>query len=71
MRVNITFQCVPSVRLFPFAGEGWTLLEGLKEGQTQLNFHHYEHKAVWCHPIDIHLTTLGIQCKCRLTFMKQ
>lgn len=43
-------------------GENWTLLEGSKEGQTQVDRHQYEdNRAVWSHPIDVHFSTRGIQ----------
>ncbi|KAM7299943.1 putative B9 domain-containing protein [Ixodes scapularis] len=43
-------------------GDGWTLVEGCKEGQTQVDRHRWEEdRAVWSHPIDVHLTTRGIQ----------
>ncbi|XP_064487798.1 B9 domain-containing protein 2-like [Ornithodoros turicata] len=49
-------------------GDGWTVLEGLREGQTHVNFHHYEEISTWCHPVDIHLSTQGIQCWPKLYF---
>ncbi|KAK8777190.1 hypothetical protein V5799_029465 [Amblyomma americanum] len=42
--------------------ENWTLLEGSKEGQTQVDRHRYDdNRAVWCHPVDVHFSTRGIQ----------
>lgn len=43
------------------AGNNWKIIEGLKEGQTQLDSPHDNEKAYWCHPLDIHFVTKGIQ----------
>ncbi|XP_013787400.1 B9 domain-containing protein 2-like [Limulus polyphemus] len=43
-----------------FSG-GWQVLEGAREGQTQVDIPHNENTAYWCHPVDIHLTTRGLQ----------
>lgn len=42
-------------------GGGWRLLEGLGEGQTQADRSEVGEEIVWCHPLDIHLSTRGIQ----------
>ncbi|XP_076359891.1 B9 domain-containing protein 2-like isoform X2 [Tachypleus tridentatus] len=42
-------------------GGGWQVLEGAREGQTQVDIPYNENTAYWCHPIDIHLTTRGLQ----------
>ncbi|KAL1124534.1 hypothetical protein AAG570_001160 [Ranatra chinensis] len=41
-------------------GPGWKLIEGLKEGQTQVDNPSYDEITYWCHPIDIHYATKGI-----------
>ncbi|XP_014284548.1 B9 domain-containing protein 2 isoform X1 [Halyomorpha halys] len=41
-------------------GSGWQLLEGLKEGQTQVDHPGYDEVTYWSHPIDIHFATKGI-----------
>lgn len=40
---------------------GWKVLEGLTEGQTQIDNPQNEDIAYWCHPIDIHFATRGLQ----------
>lgn len=39
----------------------WKVVEGLVEGQTQLDNPQTEDITYWCHPIDIHLLVTGIQ----------
>lgn len=46
-----------------FSGGGWKLIAGLKEGQTQVDNPEYENVVYWCHPIDVHFATKGIQGK--------
>ncbi|XP_069677122.1 B9 domain-containing protein 2-like isoform X2 [Periplaneta americana] len=43
------------------AGGGWKVISGLKEGQTHVDNPEYEVFSYWCHPIDIHFATKGIQ----------
>ena len=43
------------------AGNAWKVIEGTKEGQTQVDHPTSEDFAVWCHPIDIHFATKGLQ----------
>ena len=45
----------------PIAGGAWRVLAGLREGQTQVDNPQNLECAYWAHPIDIHLTTKGIQ----------
>ncbi|KAF4529859.1 hypothetical protein B566_EDAN017680 [Ephemera danica] len=42
-------------------GGGWKVVSGLQEGQTQVDHPSFEEFAYWCHPIDIHFATKGIQ----------
>ncbi|XP_050699789.1 B9 domain-containing protein 2-like [Eriocheir sinensis] len=42
-------------------GGGWRLVEGQGEGQTQADWSEVEEDVTWCHPLDIHLSTRGIQ----------
>lgn len=44
-------------------GPAWTLLEGVSEGQTQVDNSDIDDKAHWCHPIDVHYAIQGIQGK--------
>ena len=37
------------------------MLQGIKEGQTQLDNPTYEQMAYWAHPIDVHYATKGLQ----------
>ena len=39
----------------------WSILAGLKEGQTQVDNPENEDYAVWAHPIDLHFTTKGLK----------
>ncbi|PSN38465.1 B9 domain-containing protein 2 [Blattella germanica] len=43
------------------AGGGWKVISGLKEGQTHVDNPEYDNITYWCHPIDIHFATKGIQ----------
>jgi B9 domain-containing protein 2 len=43
------------------AGNGWKLLQGIKEGQTHVDTPTYEADAYWAHPVDLHYTTKGLQ----------
>ncbi|XP_071528276.1 B9 domain-containing protein 2 [Panulirus ornatus] len=42
-------------------GGGWRVVEGLVEGQTQADQSEVNDNVSWCHPIDVHLATRGIQ----------
>lgn len=42
-------------------GPSWKVISGLLEGQTQLDTPEFDEKTYWCHPIDIHLATKGVQ----------
>jgi len=43
------------------AGSGWHVLQGDQEGQTQVDAPSHEPIAYWCHPVDIHFATKGLQ----------
>lgn len=43
------------------AGGAWRLLEGLSEGQTQVDYPQDGQCAKWSHPIDIHYACKGLQ----------
>ncbi|CAL8106006.1 unnamed protein product [Calicophoron daubneyi] len=43
------------------AGGAWRLLEGLSDGQTQLDCPRLGETAFFCHPIDLHFATKGLQ----------
>ena len=36
-------------------------MQGLREGQTQVDQPSQGEKAYWCHPVDIHFATRGLQ----------
>ncbi|KAK3871506.1 hypothetical protein Pcinc_023348 [Petrolisthes cinctipes] len=42
-------------------GGGWKVVEGVSEGQTQADQSDTGNTSTWCHPIDLHLSTRGIQ----------
>ncbi|RWS22362.1 B9 domain-containing protein 2-like protein, partial [Leptotrombidium deliense] len=42
-------------------GNNWTQIEGTSSGQTQVDYSTFEDRVYWCHPIDIHFLTLGVQ----------
>ena len=42
-------------------GSGWKKIEGPKSGQTQVDTPIEEEVAQWCHPIDCHLVSKGLQ----------
>ncbi|XP_026544125.1 B9 domain-containing protein 2 [Notechis scutatus] len=42
-------------------GGAWKLLSGLREGQTQVDHPQLGDTAYWCHPIDVHFATKGLQ----------
>lgn len=51
------------------AGSCWKVLEGFREGQTQLVSHsESEASHSWSHPIDVHYLTRGLQGWPRLEF---
>ncbi|CAI6343864.1 unnamed protein product [Macrosiphum euphorbiae] len=43
------------------AGTNWKIISGHKEGQTQVDSPSYDSRTWWCHPIDIHFASKGIQ----------
>uniref|UniRef100_A0A8C4Q838 Transforming growth factor beta n=1 Tax=Eptatretus burgeri TaxID=7764 RepID=A0A8C4Q838_EPTBU len=45
------------------AGRAWRLIEGLHEGQTQVDHPRTGDVAYLCHPIDVHYATKGLQDK--------
>jgi hypothetical protein len=47
--------------IFLSLGGGWRLISGSKEGQTQVDNPAYGSITYWCHPIDIHFATKGMQ----------
>ncbi|KAA3679889.1 B9 domain-containing protein 2 [Paragonimus westermani] len=42
-------------------GGAWRLIEGTAEGQTQVDCPQIGDKAYFCHPIDLHFATKGLQ----------
>lgn len=42
-------------------GGAWRIINGQREGQTQVDLPQNEPVAVWSHPIDIHYATKGLQ----------
>lgn len=44
-----------------FSGTNWKIISGHKEGQTQVDSPAYDNRTWWCHPIDIHFASKGIQ----------
>lgn len=42
-------------------GQQWTVIDGMKEGQTQIDTPDEGNTNVWSHPLDIHFETSGIQ----------
>ncbi|XP_025908531.1 exosome complex component RRP46-like, partial [Nothoprocta perdicaria] len=42
-------------------GSAWKLLGGRREGQTQVDSPQAGDVAYWCHPIDLHFATKGLQ----------
>lgn len=44
-------------------GSAWRVLQGDSEGQTQVDDPSDEPMANWCHPIDLHFATKGLQGK--------
>lgn len=43
------------------AGSAWKLLAGVTEGQTQVDRPSLGETAHWCHPVDVHYATKGVQ----------
>ncbi|XP_044009827.1 B9 domain-containing protein 2-like [Aphidius gifuensis] len=48
------------------AGNGWRVIDGNIEGQTQESRDTFTEKPYWSHPIDIHYTTQTIQASPKL-----
>jgi len=44
-----------------YTGTNWKIISGHKEGQTQVDSPSYDDRTWWCHPIDIHFASKGIQ----------
>ena len=44
-------------------GSAWRVVEGDEEGQTQVDDPSDGPMANWCHPIDLHFATKGLQGK--------
>ncbi|XP_032676754.1 B9 domain-containing protein 2-like [Odontomachus brunneus] len=42
-------------------GNGWKIISGLEEGQTQESCDFYVNNPIWDHPIDLHYTTKTLQ----------
>ena len=42
-------------------GGAWKLLQGVREGQTQVDNPEQGEVAYWSHPIDVHYATKGLQ----------
>ncbi|XP_015906950.1 B9 domain-containing protein 2 [Parasteatoda tepidariorum] len=43
------------------SGGNWKIIEGLNGGQTQLDDPLSNEMCYWCHPVDVHYATKGIQ----------
>ncbi|NWU73975.1 B9D2 protein, partial [Pterocles burchelli] len=43
------------------AGGAWKLLSGLDSGQTQVDDPQADDVTYWCHPLDVHFVTKGLQ----------
>ena len=43
------------------SGGAWKVLQGLREGQTQVDQPSIGETANWCHPLDVHFATRGLQ----------
>ena len=43
------------------SGGAWKVLQGLREGQTQVDQPSVGETAYWCHPLDVHFATRGLQ----------
>lgn len=44
-----------------YIGNGWKIISGSEEGQTQESCDFYTNNPVWDHPIDLHYTTQTLQ----------
>ncbi|CAL7948272.1 unnamed protein product [Xylocopa violacea] len=42
-------------------GNGWKIINGSEEGQSQESFDTYTNEPIWDHPIDLHYTTQTLQ----------
>lgn len=42
-------------------GTNWKVISGCKEGQTHVDSPSYDNRTWWCHPIDVHFASKGIQ----------
>jgi len=52
---------VTSINFVIIVGNGWKIISGYEEGQTQESCDFYTNHPVWDHPIDLHYTTQTIQ----------
>ena len=69
--VHLIGQVVSASDFFPYkslfckwgihSGGAWKVLQGLREGQTQVDDPQAGDTAYWSHPIDVHYATRGLQ----------
>lgn len=69
--VHIVGQLLHGEQFYPYdslfcrwslqTGGAWRLLQGVREGQTQVDIPESGKPAVWSHPIDVHYATKGLQ----------
>ena len=52
--------CVNHVQWGAVAGRSWELLEGLDQGQTQLDQAPDGEMVTWAHPVDLHYASRGL-----------
>jgi hypothetical protein len=61
--LHCSARCCPRVRMQQWgvhAGRSWELIEGLDQGQTQVDCPPGGDMALWAHPIDVHYVCRGL-----------
>lgn len=57
MRAHIAYACA---QWGIVSGRSWELLEGLEQGQTQVDDAPSGEMVVWAHPVDVHYSCKGL-----------
>jgi len=60
-RIDIFIRYIKKHFYCCLLGNGWKIVSGQEEGQTQESCDIYTNNSVWDHPIDLHYTTQTLQ----------
>lgn len=60
-KIDIFIRYIKKLFYCYLLGNGWKIVSGQEEGQTQESCDIYTNNSVWDHPIDLHYTTQTLQ----------